>query len=128
MNYKYNRKLNDSVKEAIRRVVLKENVNSGLYSMEPTVQDSPNQLGPDEHGPPAPVRYPESLPHGAGGGRYELIGGQWYFVGSDGRYYWWDYDGQQWWDVQLSQPLPRPGTTPREDYYSPYSPRRRRPR
>ena len=127
MNYKYNRKLNESVKEAIRRVVLKENVNSGLYSMEPTVQDSPNQkLGPDVHGPPAPERYPESLPYGAGGGRYELIGGQWYFIGSDGRYYWWDYDGQQWWDYQLSKPLPRPGTYTQEHNYSPI--RRRRPR
>jgi hypothetical protein len=122
MNYKYSRKLNESVKEAIRRVVLKENVNSGLYSMEPTVQSSPNGLGSEEMGPPKPVRYPETVVPGAGGGRYELIGGEWYFVGSDGRYYWWDYDGQQWWDVQLGQPVPM-NISPN---YAPTQRRRRR--
>jgi len=105
MNHKYNRKLNESVKEAIRRVVLKENMVAGgnppgpqltppnKWTVPPTIvpgtypglpqQQSPitPSFNPDlppintPTGSPTPTHPPPSGPNGPLRGRQRTVNG-----------------------------------------------------
>ena len=118
MNHKYNRKLNESVKEAIRRVVLKENMVAGGHpgytvpttpgqSQEtyPSIPQQPPPIAPsfNPNLPPItiPPEYPASThppPYGPNGplrGRQRTINGTdyWFAPGVGYPYFYWDPAG-----------------------------------